>query len=109
MYEIIKQLGINYAFDDNSNAFKLAGSVLEALTGRNINGIIENLKSDNPLTKIKEEKDLHENIKNFFTELLVERGNRLVVFIDELEPNTSIKVVFLFHLKKKNQIFYSHV
>ena len=85
VYEIIKQLGINYAFDDNSNAFKLAGSVLEALTGRNINGIIENLKSDNPLTKIKEEKDLHENIKNFFTELLVERGNRLVVFIDELD------------------------
>ena len=47
VYEIIKQLGINYAFDDNSNAFKLAGSVLE--------------------------------------ELLVERGNRLVVFIDELD------------------------
>lgn len=85
VYEIIKQLGINYAFDDNSNAFKLAGSVLEALTGRNINGIIEKLKSDNPLTKIKEEKDLHENIKNFFTELLVEIGNRLVIFIDELD------------------------
>ena len=85
VYEIIKQLGINYAFEDNSNIFKLAGSVLEALTGRNINGIIENLKSENPLTKIKEEKDLHENIKNFFTELLTERGNRLVVFIDELD------------------------
>ena len=51
-------------------SFKLAGSVLEALTGRNINGIIEKLKSDNPLTKIKEEKDLHENIKNFFTIIL---------------------------------------
>ena len=85
VYEIIKQLGINNAFEDNSNAFKLAGAVLEALTGRNINGIIENLKSENPLTKIKEEKDLHENIKNFFTELLVEKGIRLVVFIDELD------------------------
>lgn len=85
VYEIIKQLGINYAFDDNSNVFKLAGSVLEALTGRNINGIIENLKSENPLTKIKEERDLNGNIKNFFTELLVERGNRLVIFIDELD------------------------
>lgn len=85
VYEIIKQLGINYVFEDNSNTFRLAGSVLEALTGRNINGIIENLKSENPLTKIKEEKDLYENIKNFFTELLAERGNRLVVFIDELD------------------------
>ena len=85
VYEIIKQLGINYALEDYSNVFKLAGSVLEALTGRNINGIIENLKSQNPLTKIKEEKDLHENIKNFFTELLKERGKRLVIFIDELD------------------------
>lgn len=85
VYEIIKQLGINYDFDDNGNVFKLAGSILEALTGRNINGIIENLKSENPLTNIREEKDLHENIKSFFTELLVERGNRLVVFIDELD------------------------
>ena len=85
VYEIIKQLGINYALEDYSNVFKLAGSVLEALTGRNINGIIENLKSQNPLTKIKEEKDLHENIKNFFTELLEERGKRLVLFIDELD------------------------
>lgn len=42
VYEIIKQLGIEYAFNDDSNVFKLAGSVLEALTGRNINGIIEN-------------------------------------------------------------------
>lgn len=85
VYEIIKQLGINYAFEDNSNTFKIAGSILEALTGRNINGIIENLKSENPLKKIKEEKDLHDNIKNFFSELLEEKGNRLVVFIDELD------------------------
>lgn len=85
VYEIIKQLGINYDFDDNGNIFKLAGSVLEAFTGRNINGIIENLKSENPFTDIRKEKDLHENIKKFFTELLVERGNRLVVFIDELD------------------------
>mgnify|MGYP000579776945 CR=1 FL=1 len=56
VYEIIKQLGINYAFDDNSNAFKLAGSVLEALTGRNINGIIENLKAIIRLQRLKKKK-----------------------------------------------------
>lgn len=85
VYEIIRQLGINYTFEDNSNVFKLAGAILEALTSRNISGIIENLKGPNPLTKIKEEKDLHENIENFFTELLAERANRLVIFIDELD------------------------
>lgn len=66
VYEIIKQLGINYAFEDNSNVFKIGGAILETFTGRNINSIIENLKSDTPLTKIKQEKDLQENIKDFF-------------------------------------------
>ena len=85
VYEITKQLGIEYSFAENGNVFKLAGSILEALSGRNINGIIENLKSENPINKIREEKTLHENIKEFFTEILVERGHRLVVFIDELD------------------------
>lgn len=85
VYEIVKQLGIDYAFEGNSNIFNLAGSILETFTGRNVNGIIENLRSENPLTKIKEERDLHDNISNFFSELLAERGNRLVVFIDELD------------------------
>lgn len=85
VYEIVKQLGIEYEFEDNSNVFKLAGAVLEAITGKNVNGIIDNLKGENPLEKIKEERNIHENIKGFFTELLIERGNRLVIFIDELD------------------------
>ena len=84
VYEIVKQLGINYSFKDN-DAFMQAGSVLEVITNRNITGMIENLKSSDPLKKIKEEKDLQEKIKAFFTELLEERGNRLIVFIDELD------------------------
>ena len=34
VYEIVKQLGIEYEFEDNSNVFKLAGAVLEAITGK---------------------------------------------------------------------------
>lgn len=43
------------------------------------------MKSDNPLSKFKEQKDICENIKSFFIDVLVERGNGLVVFIDELD------------------------
>ena len=95
VYEIVKQLGINYSFKDN-DAFMQAGSILEVITNRNITGMIENLKSSDPLKKIKEEKDLQEKIKAFFTELLEERGNRLIVFIDELDrckPSYSVQLL----------------
>jgi len=35
--------------------------------------------------KFKEQKDLEENLRKFFAEALIERGNRLIVFIDELD------------------------
>ena len=96
VYEIVKQLGIEYTFEDNSKIFKLAGSILEIITGKNINGIIENLKSLDPLAKIREERDLQDKIRYFFSELLKERGNRLVVFIDELDRcNSSYAVQVL--------------
>lgn len=84
VYEIAKQLALDYCVENN-NIFKIAGSIIEALTGRNINGIINSLKSDDPLSKFKEEKKIHEMFKEFFTELLVERGERLILFIDELD------------------------
>lgn len=96
VYEIVKQLGVEYTFGDSSKAFNLAGNILEIITGKNINGIIENLKSPDPLAKIREERDLQDEIKYFFSELLKERGNRLVVFIDELDrckPSYAVQVL----------------
>lgn len=85
IYEITKQLGLTYPFDANSDVFKTAGSIIETICGRNINNIIDNLKGENPLKKFQEQKDMEKTLKDFFSEILKERGNRLVVFIDELD------------------------
>lgn len=84
VYEITKQLSLEYEFK-NTDLFKTAASIVEVISGRNVTGLLESLKGDNPIEKFKEQKELNEKIKHFFEEILVERGNRLVVFIDELD------------------------
>lgn len=85
VYEITKQLGLTYPFDSNSDVFKMAGSIFETISGRNINNIIDALKGENPLKKFEEQKNIEETLKEFFSEILIERGNRLIIFIDELD------------------------
>lgn len=96
VYAITKQLSVEYKFGENSDVFGLVAAILEALSGRNIPGILEKLKSENPLQSIQNEKDLQENVNAFFSEILKERGNRLVIFIDELDrckPSYAVKLL----------------
>lgn len=94
LYEITKQLSIDFSLSDKS-VFKVAGAIVEAISGHNINGIIDALSSDDPFTKFKAQKEIEENIDAFFNKILAERGNRLVVFIDELDR---CKPSFAIHL-----------
>ena len=84
IYEITKQLCIDFSLSDKS-IVKIAGTIVEAISGHNINGIKEALASEDIFTKFKEQKVLRIKLKIFFTGLLAERGNRLVIFIDELD------------------------
>ena len=84
IYEITKQLSIDFSLSDIS-IVKTAGAIVEAIAGHSVNGIKDALTSKDPFTKFREQKDMEQKIKDFFTGILAERGNRLVLFIDELD------------------------
>ena len=85
IYEISMQIGDKYMFESDINFFKMVVSIVECINGKNIKSIIDSLKDENPLIKFQKQKELDSQIEDFFTHILAERGQRLVVFIDELD------------------------
>lgn len=85
IYEISMQIGDKYMFESDINFFKMVVSIVECINGKNIKSIIDSLKDENPLIKFQKQKELDNQIEDFFTHILAERGQRLVVFIDELD------------------------
>lgn len=86
IYEIARELGTNYNFTEESSTAKVVVSLLELLSGRNIKDFYNTLKSQKDLMEgIENERKISEQINDFFDSVLEERGDRLVIFIDELD------------------------
>lgn len=103
IYEITKQICIDFSISEN-NLLKVAGSILSTISGYNLSGILETLNSENPFTIFKKQKNIETDIRSFFTELLAERGDRLVIFIDELDR---CKPSFAVHLLEQLKHYIS--
>lgn len=95
VYEITKQSATYFKHDAESDKSKflkvlgLCASLADLVPGVNTSGVVTAIKDlaekPDPLIEIEQQRDFHEAIKAFLTELMVERGNRLVVFVDELD------------------------
>lgn len=94
VYSIISEIDTDFPFSKDDGVLKKAAAVLELFTDKNWTGLIERFKGDNPLDEIRKSKDVENTIKDFFDMLLAERGNRLIVFVDELDrckPDYAVK------------------
>lgn len=76
---------VKSTLENTTNMLKAGLSVLEHLSGTNWEEIIKGLKGEDPLESLKKSKSLQLKVNDFLNSILPEKGNRLIVFIDELD------------------------
>ena len=85
IYATLQSVSSDFKFEHAPQCVSIAASIAEALSGRNYTSIIDAAKSDDPLAQLREKKDMHAQIEAFLDLLLREQGNRLIIFVDELD------------------------
>lgn len=85
IYEIIKETAQQYSFKKSADCVKAAATIFDFFTGRNAADITALAKDRDLLAELKAQRDIHDLVADFLEALLSEQGNRLVVFIDELD------------------------
>lgn len=96
IYRIVKQLDLKTSGFDLQNLAHVLGTIADAITDRPISNIISSLKECDFLDVIRKHEDLETTIKKFFEEVLFEKAEQLIIFVDELDrcrPSYAVKLL----------------
>ena len=85
IYEIIKNTAQNCKVKKSTDYLKAAALLADCFTGKNVSSIVEVMRNNDLLAELNLEKEVHDLVADFLDSLLSEQGNRLIVFIDELD------------------------
>ena len=96
IYTILRNVSDDFTVPNDASFIKIAANILEFFTGKDWKALIDGFRSEDPLDELKKAKAIEEEIKRFLDALLEERGNRLVIFIDELDrckPSYAVRLL----------------
>lgn len=85
IYRIVQQLNLKTDGFDLNHLAHILGTIGDAITGRPITTVFECLNERNILDEIRKHEDLETTIKKFFEEVLFEKAEQLIIFVDELD------------------------
>ncbi len=85
LYQIAKAASNDYKIGGTRNNLNLLCDIVALRTGYNPKELLQSLKTTNITDGVKDSLDLRDKINTYFSELLPEHGDRLIIFIDELD------------------------
>lgn len=85
IYEIAHSINADFDCLKKSSLQQKFSSIFELFTGKDIDKILKAAKSESIIDEITKEKSLKGLIDEFLEEVIQERGNRLLIIIDELD------------------------
>lgn len=85
VYATINSAQSDFSVEKKRSLWDGAAALAEALSGRNVESLLHTVRGDDIFTSLKDADDIRLMVKEFINALIEEHGNRLVIFVDELD------------------------